>query len=394
MIKLMILGDVHLGKSLSLGKPNLGSLNTRILDQLDLLNFTLEQAMHHQVDHLVITGDIFDDPKPQTYLVTLFIRWLQQCSTNNITVHLIAGNHDLLRSGNFTYSPLDIVAESEIPNIHIYKEIDTINLDGVSLTLVPFRDRRSFNTSINSEAVATLQQMIDYEAMLSTESTKILVGHLAIEGSLPIGDELDDLTNELFCPLEMFDKFNYVWMGHIHKPQVMKKDSNFIAHIGSMDISDYGETNHKKSLILFENNAFEMIKLPTRTLVKIQILVPAETKDTTKFVIQALEKQKNLVDALVKIEIILSTNTLLSPNKKEIEDFLYSMKVFHVSKFSESRKIIFVKKHEVTEKLDSNTTETNAIKLYSQHFVLPEHQEEFVKLSNEIIQEFKAEIEV
>jgi len=45
----LILGDVHLGKSLHLGKVTPGSnLNSRLNDQLKLLDFTLETAIDHR----------------------------------------------------------------------------------------------------------------------------------------------------------------------------------------------------------------------------------------------------------------------------------------------------------------------------------------------------------
>ena len=40
-----------------------------------------------------------------------------------------------------------------------------------------------------------------------------MVGHLAIEGSLFVGDEVDDVANELFCELAMFEGYDCVWIG-------------------------------------------------------------------------------------------------------------------------------------------------------------------------------------
>lgn len=52
----LILGDVHLGKSLHLGKVTPGSnLNSRLNDQLKLLDFTLEKAIDHGIHNIIIT---------------------------------------------------------------------------------------------------------------------------------------------------------------------------------------------------------------------------------------------------------------------------------------------------------------------------------------------------
>jgi hypothetical protein len=58
MSQAIILGDVHLGKSMAIGKVGLGSaLNSRIADQLNLLDWTLDQAIEHNADHIIITGN-------------------------------------------------------------------------------------------------------------------------------------------------------------------------------------------------------------------------------------------------------------------------------------------------------------------------------------------------
>lgn len=56
----LILGDVHLGKSLHLGKIAPGSkLNSRLNDQLKLLDFTLETAVEYNIYNIIITRRYF-----------------------------------------------------------------------------------------------------------------------------------------------------------------------------------------------------------------------------------------------------------------------------------------------------------------------------------------------
>ena len=247
-MKVILLGDPHLGRSVSIGKVGLGlNLNSRIIDQFNLLDWTLDQAIENNANDIIITGDVYEDPKPQHSLMTLFMGWLKKCQGHNINVHVIMGNHDMLRSGSVYSSPLDIITEADLDGIRVYKDTDTIMVDDAAFTIVPFRDRKSFGVSTNAEAVSILKDSLIYElASIPNICKKILIGHLAIEGSIPVGDEIDDITNELFCPLEMFNGYDYVFMGHVHKPQVLQNKNPHIAHIGSMDISNFGETDHKK----------------------------------------------------------------------------------------------------------------------------------------------------
>src|SRR5579859_2445818 len=248
----ILLGDPHIGKSQNIGKNGIGvNFNSKITDQFNLLDFVLEKALEYHCQHIIVTGDIFDEPKPHPNLITSFIRWLKKCELNYVNVHLILGNHDIIRVGSQIFaSSLDIISEMELDNVSVYKQIDTIFIENMAFTLLPFRDRKHFGSDINSDALNIIRESISYElASIPSNYKKIVIGHLAIVGSIPVGDEIDDLANELFCPLDMFAGYDYVWMGHVHKPQIMNH-SPYIAHIGSMDISNFGETDQKKNIII------------------------------------------------------------------------------------------------------------------------------------------------
>ena len=72
MPRIIILGDVHLGKGINIGKIGVGAkLNSRIVDQFNLLNWVLDRAIYNLINTIIITGDIFDDPKPPISLISL-----------------------------------------------------------------------------------------------------------------------------------------------------------------------------------------------------------------------------------------------------------------------------------------------------------------------------------
>lgn len=390
----LILGDPHIGKGLALGRAAMGSaLNSRVIDQTYLLDWTLDQAVNHGIDNIIITGDVFEEPKPNTVLIALFISWLKRCAVHSVYVHIILGNHDILRTGNFYTSPLDIISECEFDNVSVYKDMKTIFIGSTAFTFMPFRDRKSFNVESNAAALALLQNSLIYElASIPLTYKKILVGHLAIEGSIPVGDEIDDLTNELFCPIDMFKGYDYVWMGHVHKPQVMSVDP-YVAHIGSMDISNFGETDHKKHLILFDietDEEFEKLVLPTRPLQKIVISVPKDIKDTTQFVINEIKTHySDLSKAIVRLEIHLTTPDLLSTNRSEIEKFLYSLNVFNIAAISESKKLAPIKKDASMGAIDTTMDIQSAIKLWAESQLDKERREKFIEVSLDIFTDFK-----
>lgn len=391
----IILGDVHLGKGTNIGKAGVGAtLNSRIVDQLNLLDWTLDRALEHHSEHIIVTGDVFEEPKPHPALITYFIAWLKKCQVHDVHVHIIVGNHDVLRSGFVYTSPLDIIAEVDLDNVSIYKDINTVIIGTTAFTMIPFRDRKSFSAATNADAIALVRDSLVYElAGIPPTYRKVVIGHLAIEGSIPIGDEIDDLTNELFCPLDMFNGYDYVWMGHVHKPQVMKKAKPYIAHIGSMDISNFGETDHKKHIVVFncsDSNGWEAETLPTRALQKITISVPKDTPDTTAYVLEEIKKVGVIDKSIVRVEVALTSPELKSISKPAIDKFLMSQGVFNVTGISESKKVNLIKK-DGTNTIDTKMDVTSAIKTYSQTYIEEKDRPAFIELSMEIYNQFKAE---
>lgn len=393
----IILGDVHLGKSQTFGKNTVGAnLNSKLADQLNLLDWTLEQAIEEHADHIIITGDVFEEPKPHPSVITYFMSWLKKCQVYNIHIHLIVGNHDVFRSGFVYSSPLDIIAEADLENVSIYKDINTVLIGSSAFTFMPFRDRKSFGVSSNSDALSLLQDSLVYElAAIPTTYKKVVIGHLAIEGSIPIGDEIDDISNELFCPITMFQGYDYVWMGHVHKPQVLKKQSPYIAHIGSMDISNFGESDHKKIIVVFNCDSLEQPfttkHLPTRNLKKITITIPKDIEDSTQYVISEIEKSKSDLDkAIVKIDISLSDIELKSINKQQVEKYLFEHGAFNIAGISESKKISVIKK-DVNNSIDTKMDVSSAIKTYSNTYIDESHREQFIELAIDIFNSYKSE---
>jgi len=395
MSHVIILGDVHLGKGTNIGKSGVGAnLNSRIVDQLSLLDWTLDRAIERHADDIIITGDVFEEPKPHPSLITFFIAWLKKCQVYDVNVHIIVGNHDIIRSGYVYSSPLDIINEVELENVNIYKDIDTVMIGTTAFTLIPFRDRKSFSVSANADAVSMLRDSLVYElASIPVTYHKVVVGHLAIEGSIPVGDEIDDLANELFCPLDMFEGYDYVWMGHVHKPQVMRKKNPYIAHIGSMDISNFGEIDQEKYLVIIEcdTNGFEMEPLPTRPLKKINITIPKDIEDTTNYVIEEIKKEKaDFNRSIVRVEISLSTPELKSVSKTTIEKFLLEQGAFNITSIIESKKITLIKKS-VVNAIDTKMDVVSAIKTYAHTYVDASVRDSFIELAMDIYATFKAE---
>jgi len=393
----LIVGDLHLGKGTGIGKHGIGNaLNSRIVDQFHLLDWCLERAIEVQAGAIILTGDICEDIKPDYVLIELFVEWLNRCTSNYIEVHIIAGNHDLKRTGASFSSYLDLIVALDLPNVHVYKSTNTIFRGEVGFTLLPFRDRQGLGCKTNDEALAKVAGQLPYELeSIPNDCSRVLIGHLAIAGSIFVGDEFDNLARELMCPVEMFVGYDYVWMGHVHKPQVRQKNP-LVAHIGSLDISDFGETDHTKIVVVFDTKLPEKyyeIEVPSRPLRRVMADIPSGF-DSTSFIvnkINALQKNASFKDAIVKVEIKLLDEDTPNANRDIINELLYNLGAFYVCPIQESRSISVVPIIQ-QQAIDNKIEPRAAIKVYAetQEFDSDLLKQRFIDKAVEVVNRYYA----
>lgn len=392
----LIVGDLHLGKSLSIGKAGIGTaLNSRVIDQIKLLDWILEQAIEYHATNIIFTGDICEDVRPDYVLIIQFIQWLKRCEAYSVDIHIIMGNHDLKRTGSQYTSWLDVIQSSEVSNTSVYKQIDTIYNGTVGFTLVPFRDRRSFNCETSIEAINKIRDLLAYEANSIPDTyDKVVVGHLALEGSIFVGDEIDDAANELMCPVDMFQEYDYTWMGHVHKPQI-RSQSPYVAHVGSLDISDFGETDHTKIIIVYDSRdpkRFKSIDVPSRPLRRLNLIIDS-SMNTTQVILDELNKldqKMGLVNSILRIEAKLLGPEVPNADRDKIEQAVKNYGVFHLCGFSEPRTVSVVpieKKEEYTETVEPKT----AVKMFADNCKFDSEDDKymFIQMCFKVIDEFK-----
>ena len=202
---------------------------------------------------------------------------------------------------------------------------------------------------------------------------------MAIRGSVFIGDEIKDITNEILLPVDFFDGFKYAIMGHIHKPQ---KITDNVMHIGSMDISNFGEVDDIKKIIIIDDDkdCLDEIELPTRKLN--QVVIHLNENDDTNVILNKLQEykeQNKLKDSIVNIKITMDENNKSQVDRKKIEEYLHSSDVFNITQISETKEKTIVRTK--VAKIDNTMTIASAIKAYAEKFS-NEYKDEFISLAN------------
>lgn len=402
MTKFLILGDIHLGKGLQLGKPaELGNLNSRIQDQISLLYWAYDLCIKDSIKTIIITGDVYQDYRPHPAVIGIFMRWLKKCERSNIDVHIVMGNHDILRSGQYIVSALDLVSELELTHATVHKNVDKIDFDDYTIVFIPFRDKRMYEVKTKEEALEKLSNELQSVCKNSDDKKRIKVGigHLALEGSLSIGDEISDHLNELYVPPEMLEWFDFVWMGHIHHPQIIQHHNPYAAHIGSIDRSDFSRTevdNDKIAILLDSSlkNKFKEISIPIRPLRPIRIDIPPG-KDSTEFVVNELclmSKKLPFKESIVRIDIQLNGPELENVDREKVELYLKNnLEIHHLCGFSESRSISMIQID--PEDVFDNTMEIgqtiNKWAATREHFEDDLERDEFKAAAHEIRKEYE-----
>ena len=399
-MKCLILGDLHLGRSLSLGKPaELGKLNSRIQDQIDLLDWAYNKCVQDsELNNIILTGDIYQDYRPHPAIISIFMQWLKKCEHAGVTVHVIMGNHDILRSGQWVTSAIDLIPALEMQQAQVYKKITRVDIGDFTFVFVPFIDKRMYEAADTEEGLSKLKTDLDSICQESTDKIKIAIGHLALEGSLSIGDEIVDSLNELYVSPDMFSWFDYVWMGHIHHPQIIQQQNPYAAHVGSLDRSDFSKTEvmHDKVAILLDSNnsnKFSELIIPGRPLRPVQIDIPAG-KDSTEFVINelcVLSKKLEFKNSIVRLDIHLNSPNLENVDREKIESYLINnLEVFHICGFLEMRTISDIE-IDPNDVFDNTMELTQTINRWAdtREFDSDEERELFRTYAHEIRQEYE-----
>lgn len=129
MSKVALISDIHFGW---------GSGNEKFLQmQLNYFrNFFKKRLEENNVGTVIIAGDLFDNRKHMSLMVKNEVWKLFKEDLANFTIHIIAGNHDVVKRDTNEYNSIFFL--NELPNVKTYIEPDDIVIDGKKFLLLPW----------------------------------------------------------------------------------------------------------------------------------------------------------------------------------------------------------------------------------------------------------------
>lgn len=246
-MKLIHLSDLHLGKRVN----ELSMLE----DQEYILNETLKIIDTEKPDGVMIAGDVYDKAVPPAEAVKLFDDFLVRLSKRQLQVYIISGNHDSPERLAFGGRLM------ELSGIHISPVYDgsvqPLSFDdrfgSVNIYLLPFiKDihvKKYFPEAAINNYSDALKTVID-NMNIDRNERNILAAHQYITDSERSGSEdmpLGGLDNVDSC---VFDGFDYVALGHLHRPQNV--GSERMRYCGSPLKYSFSEIQDQKSVTVVE----------------------------------------------------------------------------------------------------------------------------------------------
>lgn len=251
-MKLLHLADLHIGKSL-----NDYSL---LEDQRYILDQILVLIAEHQVDALLIAGDVYDKSIPSEEAVKLLDYFLCRLTASGVKTYLISGNHDSderLNFGSALFQKNQVYIAAKYQG-QLFKHSCEDEFGLVNFFLLPFVKASQVRyffpeleiASYNDAVAAALEQ-----AEFNPAERNILLAHQFVAGHAADpelagseGASAQVVGNVEKVGVDCFAAFDYVALGHIHAPQSVGRPT--VRYAGSPLKYSLSEINNAKSVPL------------------------------------------------------------------------------------------------------------------------------------------------
>lgn len=249
-MKFIHTGDLHIGKTVH--------EFSMLTEQRCFLGQIVELAVKEKVDAVVIAGDVYDRSIPSTDAVNVLDEFLTDLTGRGIKVLLISGNHDSPERVGFADKILEKQGLYIAGTVEEYlKQVRFADSYGeVCFVLLPFTKPAVVGATSSREAVELLlrQNGFDKGWNKSLKSRHVLVTHFFVTGAGGKQPELSDSETGVNVggleqvPADLFEGFDYVALGHIHKPQQIGVGNCYYA--GSPLKYSFSECNQIKGVNL------------------------------------------------------------------------------------------------------------------------------------------------
>ncbi|NOJ05578.1 exonuclease subunit SbcD [Vibrio splendidus] len=240
------------------------------------LQWLLEQVTEHDIDAIIVAGDIFDTSTPPSYAREMYNKFVVDSNKIGCQLVLLGGNHDSVSVLKETQQLLKYMGADVIPNTNEDHATQVVELKGKNgdvealVCAIPFiRPRDVLTSQAGVTGVERQKQLGDaikqhyqsvYDAAVEKRATFensehmpiIATGHLTA-----MGVQQSDSVRDIYVgnldgfAADGFPDADYIALGHIHRPQVVAK-REYIRYCGSPIPLSFDELKSQKQVCVVE----------------------------------------------------------------------------------------------------------------------------------------------
>lgn len=268
-MRILHTSDWHLGQHF-MGK-------TRQAEHRAWCDWLVQTVIEQQADALIIAGDIFDTGTPPSYAREQYNEFVVQMQSTNCQLVVLAGNHDSVAMLNESKSLLSQLNTHVIARASddLDEQVLVLNKGcgevGALICAVPYLRPRDVQRSQAGQSAedkqSDLQQAIEqHYARLFAKAEQLRnelgvtvpiigTGHLT-----SVGARLTESVRALYIgnlsafPANAFPPFDYLALGHIHRPQKVA-GLEHIRYSGSPIALSFDEAAQQKQVLCVELNS-------------------------------------------------------------------------------------------------------------------------------------------
>lgn len=237
-MKILHTSDLHIGKYI--GTYDLKEDTEYVLNQV------VDTAIRERVEVVLISGDVFDRPNPSEEAIKMYVSFLKALLDKNIKVIAISGNHDsgirlsaykdILGKGYFVEGEFN----SPMRKVSLNDEYGPVNFYMLPF-FTPFIVKSNLKLEKGLENYDLAMDEIIKRENIDTSQRNIILAHQFVAGFKFGGSEEDfsysngdekNVAGVGIISLDKFHNFDYVALGHIHKPQKISRET--IRYSGSL----------------------------------------------------------------------------------------------------------------------------------------------------------------
>lgn len=270
-MKFIHIADLHIGKKLK--EMNLEEDQRFILRQIAAI------ARDEHADAVLIAGDVYDSASPSGESSLLLDEFLTELLGSGIEIFMISGNHDSPEKLSFGSKIFDRAG------LHICSIFDgkldkfTLEKNGgsVDVFMLPFIRPVNVSRIYGDEKISSFGDAVGSAIShtdLSGNNKKILITHQFVSGtSAPQMSDSESAyvgTAEMM-PYALFDRFDYVALGHLHIPQSVGRET--VRYSGSPLKYSTSECSKNKSVTLIEIGDYvNVTEVPLKPLRDLKVI--------------------------------------------------------------------------------------------------------------------------